>query len=165
MKRIWIMVLAIVLVSGMVSAQSISKDKDVKTLSIPNDGRAKVGLLLGYPSGATFGYRMSNWFEFNVNAGYDFIGTNSPIVGGNALFTLVNIPIGDAGVLPLSIGPQVTFVLGKDFYIDTVADIRLEYTFADIPLNLFIESGFGFRIFNDGDWWAYNGGIGVRYVF
>ncbi len=147
---------------GALTAQSLSEDKEIKTLQVPSDGRAKIGLLLGYPSGITFGYRFSNWFEANLTAGYNFLFTNSAIISTNGLFTLVNIPIGDAGIMPLSLGPQVSFILGNDFYIDLVGDLRLEYSFADIPLNLFGEFGFGFRFFHD-DWIAWNGGIGVRY--
>jgi len=165
MKKTLILLAVLILSVGALSAQSVSEDKEIRTLQAPPDGRAKIGLLLGYPSGITFGYQFSNWFEGNLTAGYNFLFIKSGIISANGLFTLVNIPIGDAGLMPLSLGPQVNFILGNKFYIDIVADLRLAYTFANIPLNLFAEFGFGFRFFNDGDWLAWNGGVGVRYVF
>ena len=86
----------------MAEGSGISKDKDIKTLKAPPDGRAKIG---------------------------------------------------DVGVMPLSLGPQVSFILGDTFYMDVVGDVRLEYSFKDIPF------------FNDGEWIAWNGGIGARYIF
>ncbi len=159
---IMIQLLVIPLTAG---AQSIKEDKEIKTLQAPPDGRAKIGLLMGMPSGVTFGYRFSNWFEGNVTVGYNFMFTQSALISANGLFTLVNIPIGDAGVMPLSLGPQMNFILGNNFYMEIVGDLRLEYSFHDIPLNLFGEFGFGFRFFDDKDWIAFNGGIGVRYIF
>ncbi len=155
----------LILTVGVLSAQSVTDDKEIKTLQAPSGGRAKIGLLLGYPSGITFGYQFSNWFEVNLTGGYNFLFSKSGIISANTLFTLASIHIGKAGVIPLSFGPQVNFIMGNKFYIDLVADLRLAYTFANIPLNLFAEVGFGFRFFNSGDWWAWNGGVGVRYVF
>ena len=127
---------------------NVTEDREIKTLEIPDDGRAKLGLLLGYPSGLTFGYRPSNWFELNATVGYSLRFSESAIVSANGLFTLVNIPVGSAGVIPLSLGPQVNFILGNNlFYMEMVADLRFEYTFPDIPLNLFVETGFGLRFF------------------
>ena len=68
--------------------------------------------------------------------------------------------------MPLSLGPQVNFIVGSQFYLETVADLRLEYTFDDVPLNLFIEAGFGVRFFHvQPVEFAWNGGLGIRYVF
>ena len=163
-KTVLVLVLLTLALTGVWS-QSVSEDKEVRTLSVPEDGRFKLGLLMGVPSGITAGYRFSNWFEANLTGGYNFLFINSGIISANTLFTLANIPLGDAGVLPLSVGPQVNFIIGNTFYIELVGDIRLEYTFQEIPLNLFGEFGFGFRFFDDGTWIAWNGGLGVRYVF
>jgi hypothetical protein len=165
MKKIILLIIAVAVMAMPLAAQSVSKDKDIKTLQAPPDGRAKIGLLLGMPSGVTFGYRFSNWFELNLTAGYNFLFTSSALISTNALFTLVNIPVGDGQVMPLSLGPQVNFILGNEFFLETVADLRLEYTFPDIPLNLFGEFGFGVRFFDSNKWIAWNGGVGVRYVF
>lgn len=165
MKRTLLILAVLFLALGSLTAQSIKEDREIKTLRAPDDGKAKLGLLIGYPSGVTFGYQFSNWFEANATVGYNFSVTQSAIISANGLFTLVNIPIGKAGVMPLSLGPQLNFILGNKFYMDIVADLRLGYTFANIPLNLFAEVGFGFRLFYDDNWWAWNGGVGVRYVF
>lgn len=163
-KTVLVLALLALALTGAWS-QNVTEDKDVGTLSVPDDGRFKLGLLIGVPSGITMGYRFSNWFEANLTAGYNFLFVDSGIISANSLFTLTNIPIGDAGVMPLSLGPQVNFIVGNKFYIEVVGDLRLEYTFRDIPLNLFGEFGFGFRFFDEGDWIAVNGGLGVRYVF
>ncbi len=168
MKKFLVATLLLVLtVFPLLAKSNLTEDRDIKTLEIPEDGRAKLGLLLGYPSGITFGYRLSNWFELNTTVGYNMRFSDSAIISANGLFTLVNIPVGTAGVMPLSLGPQVNFILGnKLFYLETVADLRLEYTFPDIPLNLLVETGFGLRFFEGTEnLLAWNGGIGVRYVF
>jgi hypothetical protein len=166
MKKIILLIIAVAVMAMPLAAQSVSSDKDIKTLQAPPDGRAKIGLLMGLPSGVTFGYRLSNWFELNLTAGYNFLFEQSAVISTNALFTLVNIPVGENQMMPLSLGPQVNFFLGSDFVMETVADLRLEYTFPNIPLNLFGEFGFGVRFFDDNnDWIAWNGGVGVRYVF
>jgi len=166
MKRIAIIVIVALVLAAGLSAQAVTEDKDVKTLSVDVEGRAKAGLLAGMPSGLTIGYRLSNWFEVNATAGYNFIIEDAVVLSANGLFTLVNIPAGEIGVLPLSVGPQVNFLFNDGVSIQLVGDVRVEYTFEDIPLNLFVEGGFGFE-FNDpnDEWIAWNGGIGARYVF
>lgn len=162
-KKTLLILSVLILAVGSLSAQSVTEDKEIKTLRAPSDGKAKLGLLLGYPSGITFGYQFSNWFEANATVGSNF--SNSVMISANGLFTIVNIPIGDAGVMPLSLGPQLNFLIGNNFYLDIVADLRLAYTFPKIPLNLFAEVGFGVRLFDSNEWWSVNGGVGVRYVF
>ncbi len=165
MKRIIAIVIVFAAAVGIVSAQSLREDREIKTLNEEAlEGRVKAGVLLGMPSGATIGYRFSNWFETNLTVGYSFIHKNSAVVRANSLFTVLEIPMGDAGMMPFSLGPQVSFFFGDKFVVQLVGDLRLEYTFEEIPLNLFVEGGFGFQ-FNDDDWIAWNSGIGVRYVF
>lgn len=166
MKKIAILViLSTLAIPVFAEGPAVTQDKEIKTLTLPSDGRAKIGLLLGMPSGLTFGYRFSNWFEANITAGYNFLFVKAGLVSVNTLFTLVNIPIGDAGVMPLSLGPQLNFIFGSDFMMELVADLRLEYSFNNIPLNLFGEFGVGARFFDPNSWVAWNGGLGVRYIF
>ena len=160
-KAILIIALVTVATAGL-WAQKVTEDREVKTLEVPTDENLKLGLLMGFPMGATMGYRMSNWFEVNLTAGTDF---DSALISANTLFTLVNIPIGEAGVMPLSLGPQVNFLVGNDFFLDVVGNLRLEYTFQNIPLNLFAEYSLGGRFFDDRTWLAQGGGLGIRYVF
>ena len=149
-----------------VFAENLTEDKDVTTLNLPDDGRLKVGALLGYPSGITAGYRFSNWFETNLTVGYNPSFANGALLSSNAMFTLVQIPVKGAGIMPLSLGPQVNVIVGNRFFrVDLVGNLRLEYTFPEIPLNLFLEGGFGFRFFNGADWMAWHSALGVRYVF
>lgn len=164
MKKSILLITVFVFVAGAAFSQSVSDDKDVTTLALPDDETFKLGVIVGYPSGITAGYRFSNWFEANLSGGYNFLFVNSGVLSANTLFTMFNIPIGDAGYMPVSFGPQVNMIFGNTFYLELVADLRMEYTFPDIPLNLFVEGGFGFRFFDD-DWIAFNGGVGVRYVF
>jgi hypothetical protein len=167
MKKMLTILLILAVAAASVSAKDVTEDREIKTLSGEKlEGCVKAGLLVGMPSGATVGYRFSNWFESNLTAGYNFLFKDAAVVSANGLFTVVNIPAGDAGLLPLSVGPQVNFIFGDPFVFQIVGDVRLEYTFEDIPLNLFVEGGFGFQ-FNDADndWIAWNAGIGGRYVF
>lgn len=166
MKKTLLVLLIVLIAAGSLFSQSVTEDKEVKTIGLPEGGNFKLGVQIGYPSGITAGYRFSNWFEVNLTAGYNFLDYNSAIVSVNGLFTIVNIPIGDAGVMPLSLGPQLNMIIGNKFYLETVADLRLEYTFQNIPLNLYGDFGMGIRLFGTPAVdWAYNGGIGVRYVF
>jgi len=168
MKKFLILIIVLLLASSLYAENGVTSNKDIKTIKVPIDGRAKIGVILGSPIGATFGYRFSNWFETNFIAGYDFCCSNAGMVGINGLFTLVNIGAGKAGVLPLSLGPQINFLFGgyKPFMMDILADLRLEYTFRDIPLNLFGEFGAGIRLFDrNGVNFAFNSGLGIRYVF
>ena len=167
MKRIIAMAVVLAVAAAMLSAEDLREDREIKTLSGERlEGRVKAGILAGMPSGATAGYRFSNWFETNLTAGYNFLFKKAAVVSANGLFTLVNIPAGEAGLMPLSVGPQINFIFGDPFVFQIVGDVRLEYTFEDIPLNLFVEGGLGFQ-FNDPDdeWAAWNAGVGARYVF
>ena len=166
-KRLFALVALFAVIAGASFAGSINEDKEIKTLSGESlEGRVKAGVLLGMPSGATVGYRFSNWFETNLSAGYNFLFEKAAVVSANGLFTVLNIPAGDAGLLPLSVGPQMNFIFGDPFVFQIVGNVRLEYTFEDHPWNLFVEGGFGFQ-FNDpnDEWAAWNAGLGARYVF
>ncbi len=168
MKKIIIVLALIAVAAAPLIAQNVTEDKEIKTLSgEPLVGRAKLGVLVGVPFSVTFGYRFSNWFEGNLLVGWSPISSTSVAIGANGLFTLFNIPAGET-VMPFSLGPQIVTYIGSSFAMDIVADIRLEYTFVDIPLNLFAEIAPGVRFnFTGGTTvtWALLGGIGVRYVF
>ena len=159
------------------------------------EGRMKLGAILGYPIGATFGLPLGGGPEMNLFAGYDFqnwytfkyrtalfstvfnrfiTGTNSSgafYLGGNVLFTLVDIDI-EGSTFPLSLGPQVGVSINGNgdgnVRLDLMANLRWEYTFS-FPLNLFVELGMGAGInFNFKPLpvqFRVNGGLGVRYVF
>ena len=125
------------------------------------EGKGKIGLSLGYPTGITFGYQMTNLIEFNVVLGlYSF---DELALGGSALFTLADIVLKD-NVFPLSFGPAVYLRTGDKLRTDVLGVLRLEHTFADEPLNVFIEAGAGLEVTPDTGF-AGSGAIGIRYVF
>ena len=143
----------------------------------------KLGGMAGTPTAITGGYRFSDKMEVNalVGVGFGYYGYAAITVGANLLFTVYTFDI-DGHQLPLSLGPQVVAAFGlNDYYdvfgLDGVLDIRLEYTFDNIPLNLFVETGFGIGYeswkwdFFGSDYsdsrvgFAWSGSVGARYVF
>lgn len=138
-------------------------------------GSIKAGVALGYPSGVTAGWRISDKFELNALLGTNYLGFT---IGVTPLFTVVDLEI-SGQPLPLSVGPQVNFSIGALGYgtmIDILGVVRLEYTLKDLPLNLFIEGGLGVTIWSyDTSYYGYSqntyvgfggsGVVGARYVF
>ncbi len=139
------------------------EDKEIKEINLNTEsleGRAKAGVALGYPSGLVFGYRLANYLEINVLAGTLYNGFT---LGGNLMFTLADIMIKDQP-FPLSLGPQLNVNMGNEFNMSVLGLLRWEYTFEEIPLNLYIEAGPGISFLKgvDLDW---STSLGIRYVF
>ena len=138
-------------------------DKNVSLDSIDKklEGKAKLGLSLGYPTGVTFGYQLTEIMEINAAAGiFDF---DSISAGVSALFAIVDLEAGDA-VFPVTFGPGVYFHTGNREKVDILAVLRIEYDFEEIPLNLYAEGGAGIRIVPDTEA-AGSGALGIRYIF
>jgi hypothetical protein len=162
-----------VLFIALLSIVTFSLAAEAKSVTIDNkrtDDKFKAGLILGYPSGLTAGWRLSDLLEMNFHVATHY---SDIIIGAAPMFTLVNINIADE-IFPLSLGPMVN--VGFDFSplnnvvdIDILANLRVEYSFKNIPLNLFLEGGGGIKI-NLGDevnpiGGQGSGAIGVRYIF
>ena len=139
------------------SDKKVSLDKIDKKL----EGKAKLGLSLGYPTGVTFGYQITKLAEINATAGLFEFDTVS--FGINTLFNLFDIE-GSKTVFPVSAGPALFLHTGNNTKIDITAVIRAEYDFDDIPLNIFLEGGAGLRISPDTKSVA-SGALGIRYIF
>jgi hypothetical protein len=158
----------------------------VGMMSMPvfaDEGSLKAGAMAGDPSALTLGYRFSDTFEVNglLGIGFGYYSYAAVIIGANALFTVYTIDI-EGQQFPLSIGPQVITAFGLDDYYDVfgfegLLNVRLEYTFDEMPLNLFVEAGLGLGYtswtwtFFSSDYsgsefgLAWSGSIGARYVF
>ncbi len=167
MKRIFILFFLFTLVQPVSlwadEVLNITEDREIRTLRFDKEkvqGKLKAGLSLGYPSGVTAGYSFSNFFELNGTVGSDF---ESFTTGVNGLFSLVNFDI-SGEIFSLSAGPAVNAHFKRNFALDTLALVRLEYTFRKIPLNLFIEGGLGLRVIEFADM-AGSAALGARYVF
>ncbi|PKL17409.1 MAG: hypothetical protein CVV49_11380 [Spirochaetae bacterium HGW-Spirochaetae-5] len=158
------------------TAERLSAEEgDIKTVKIDTtkvEGKLKAGVALGYPWGITAGYRFSNIFELNGTLGSDY---NDFTMGVNGLFTVVNLDISNEK-FPISVGPALYSHFGHrdgndkdgrdDEYtrIDLLGVVRVEYSFDEIPLNLFVEAGLGLEVVK----FAHTAGsfaIGVRYIF
>jgi hypothetical protein len=138
-------------------------DKNVSLDNINNklEGKAKLGLSLGYPTGITFGYQMTDLIELNTTIGlFDF---NNLAAGVSTLFALFDFEAGEA-VFPVTAGPAIYFHAAGDAKVDILAVIRIEYDFEDAPLNIYIEGGAGMRITPDTKMVG-SGALGIRYVF
>ena len=171
MKKIWIPVIFFLIsASSFVFPEDTyllkSEGKSEKDISLDSidkklEGRAKLGLSLGYPTGVTFGYQMTELMEINATAGlFDF---DSISAGLSALFALVDLEAGDAA-FPLTFGPGVYIHAGNREKVDILAILRIEYDFEDIPLNLYAEGGAGIRVIPDTEA-AGSGALGIRYIF
>lgn len=168
----------LILISSLsfASEKSLTEDREIKTISIDTkeiEGKLKAGVVIGYPFGITAGYRSSNFFELNGTIGSNY---DDFVIGLNGLFTVVNFKISHEK-FPLSVGPAVYSYFEhheddsknrdeRDEYtkIDLLGVARMEYDFKEIPLNLFIEAGFGLQLIRFVDC-AGSFGVGVRYIF
>lgn len=174
-NRIFFIIFLIICSSGFAAEKSIIEKREIKTITIDTtkvEGKLKAGVVLGYPLGVTAGYRFSNVFELNgiIGSNYDDLS-----LGVNGLFTLINLEI-SREIFPLSIGPALYTHFdhhdgssnngNDDEYtkIDLLGIARLEYSFKEIPLNLFVEAGIGLELVKFTDT-AGSFAIGVRYIF
>lgn len=168
MRKYLILFLLMTVITGSLFSEEGGKnhkyeDKEIRQINLSTEdleGRAKAGLALGYPFGVTFGYKLANYMELNVFAGSHFDDFS---LGTNLLFTVVDISIKEE-VFPLSVGPAVYFNIGDEFNMALGASARGEYTFDEIPLNLYLEITPGFSFINDFDFYIASS-LGIRYVF
>ncbi len=159
MKRVLIFIL-------LMSMFTVFAEKEVDTIKLDGNqtsGKFKAGLSLGYPSGLTAGWRATDNFEINFLIGTNYEGFT---VGISPLFTLVKFDIAEQ-IFPFSIGPAVNFnFIANNSNMDILAVARIEYSFLNIPLNLFLEGGAGIKInFGENVQFAGSGALGVRYIF
>ncbi len=131
----------------------------------------KAGIMLGYPTAITAGYRFNSSMEANGLVGVSYIaGSFAPvggIFGANMLFNIMDFDISNES-FQLSAGPQINALLGSGYIgLEFLADLRLEYTFWDYPINIFTEIGIGARYISTGSKISVTGmgNIGARYVF
>ena len=166
LKRIYFSFIIICLLSASVNSQvgtTLSEDREIKTIKIDNtrgDDRLKAGLSLGYPFGITAGYSFSNFFELNGLVGSNY---KDFTFGASGLFTVANIDI-SGEKFPLSIGPAFYNHFGKKYKFEALASVRFEYSFEEIPINLFAEAGGGIRLVEFAGP-AGSFALGVRYIF
>ncbi len=165
-KKILMLSMLSIIISSSLSAQertSLREDRDIKTIKLDNkrgDDKFKAGVSFGYPFGVTAGYSFSNFFELNGLIGSNY---HDFTVGGSALFTVADIDI-SGEKFPLSIGPAFYNHFGKDYKFDTLATVRLEYSFKEVPVNLFVEAGAGIRLVEFAGP-AGSFALGARYIF
>jgi hypothetical protein len=161
MRKILLVLCAVLIVGSLAYA----KEKEPKSVKIDEDllvNRAKVGVQIGKPIGAVFGYHFTNTIEGNLLLGTDF-GFDYFVLGANALFTVINFHVGDT-LLPFSVGPAAYANFADPFNMDILGVARLEYTFKDTPVNLYAEGGLGVNAFDTVEL-GWTASAGVRYVF
>lgn len=148
---------AVFLKSSGKSDKKVSLDKIDKNL----EGKAKLGLSLGYLTGLTFGYQMTEELEINTVLGFSDFDTFSLSI--NTLIAFFDIEGGET-VFPVTAGPALYIHAGNNVKIDILGIIRIEHDFNDIPLNLFLEGGAGLRLTPDIKFTG-SGALGIRYIF
>lgn len=164
MKKTLLLIITLLITSLSLNAE----EKEIKTFKLDGKqtaGKLKAGVSLGYPTGITAGWSFSNYFEANLLVATNFEGFT---IGFSPLFTVINLEISNE-LFPLSIGPAVNFNIdGKGEDLDLLGIVRVEYSFKEIPLNLFLEGGAGIKmeLGNDADIrFGGSGALGLRYIF
>jgi hypothetical protein len=175
LTKILLILFIVLSVSGICTEILSAEEGEIKTIKIDTkkvEGKLKAGVALGYPWGITAGYRFSNIFELNGTLGSDY---NDFTMGVNGLFTVVKLDISNEK-FPVSVGPALYSHFGHhdgndkngrdDEYtrIDLLGVARIEYSFDEVPLNLFVEAGLGLEVVKFADM-AGSFAIGVRYIF
>ncbi|MBI9100106.1 MAG: hypothetical protein JEY91_16610 [Spirochaetaceae bacterium] len=168
-----------VFANDLINADLMSKRTESTSFSGESAvGTFKLGAALGYPSGVTGGWRPSDKFELNALLGTNYYGFT---IGVSPLFTLVDIKIQDQ-ILPLSVGPAVNLhIYGFGIDLAIMGVVRWEYSFENVPINLFAEVGGGIAIYShsssatvfgitataktSGVTGAFTSALGVRYIF
>lgn len=132
--------------------------------------KTAIGLRGGDPSGITFKTFLGGENALELVAGTAYFGHNLNVTG---LYEWQK-PTGWTPNLDWFIGPgaHVGFwnAAYKDDYDSSInvgldGIIGLEYTLDDIPLNFSLGIGPTFQIIGGPDWYHWNGGIAIRYVF
>ncbi len=174
MKKILLITATLLLISATIFAEK--RVESTKPDGSDAVGSIKAGVVLGYPSGLTIGFRTSDVFEINAHVSSHYSDLS---LGANVLFTLVDINISEE-IFPLSIGPAVNInipFLANVYYngayvsnlnFDFLGMVRWEYSFKNIPLNLFIEGGLGLNVaFRSSVPLSFTGSsaFGIRYIF
>lgn len=165
MKQIPALMLLLLLCGGIsaFAGESGSDKKDIPEIRLDTEelaGKAKAGLALGYPFGLTFAYRPAERLEINALAGTHYDGLT---LGGSLLFTLAVVNI-QGELFPLSLGPALYARIGKEFGLTGGAALRWEYSFTEIPLNLYVEAVPGVNFIDETSFYM-GAAAGVRYIF
>jgi hypothetical protein len=160
-KRLILLLFCITLSAGIFAESDQSEIRTIQIRTEDLQGKAKLGLAFGYPSGISLGYRVSAVTEFNAFIGSYF--NTGLALGSSIMFTYADLLI-DELYFPLSMGPGAFLRLDTEIALAVMYMFRAEYDFTDIPFNLYIEAGPGISLLPalDFDWTA---SLGVRYVF
>ncbi|MDA3810656.1 MAG: hypothetical protein PF518_10070 [Spirochaetaceae bacterium] len=163
MKRILTIITFLIIMVVCLNAEGV---KTIKIDAVRTDDKVKIGVVLGYPTGLTAGWSLSDSFELNLVVATHYTDFT---VGVLPMFTVVNLNIADE-IFPLSIGPaaylNISWWGGID--LDILGNVRIEYSFKQIPLNLFLEGGLGIKLDLGNTPLVYpqgSGALGVRYIF
>ncbi|MBB6482635.1 hypothetical protein [Spirochaeta isovalerica] len=160
MKKVLLLLVSLAFLTAALSAET-------KTVRIDNNrsnDAFKAGVVLGYPTGLTAGWRLGEVMELNFVAATHYYDIT---IGVAPMFTLVSFDI-QGQKFPLSIGPAAYLNIGwyGGLALDVLFNARVEYSFEEIPLNLFLEAGAGIAInFGGGIGPQGSGALGVRYIF
>ncbi len=132
--------------------------------------KSAIGLRAGDPSGVTFKtfIKSTNALEFVAGAGY--YGHNLNITG----YYLWQYPTNWTPGLDWYAGPGAHLGFWNEYYQDKYSTnvimgfdgiLGLEYTLDDIPLSFALGVGPTLNLTSGPDWYYYNAGISVRFVF
>ena len=166
-KRIVLVALiAICLVAPVFAANNYS--------GVAKKNSVGVGLNLGTNTGVGLRYGMGD-FDILANIGLDVFKLNPLTLSGDvaASYNVYTIDGGKNLKFPITVGAgaNVGLKFGKDklgFDLSVLVPVGIEYTFADVPITLYLRLAPGVNLFNNSDFgfkFGFAGYIGALWNF
>ncbi len=123
---------------------------------------AGVGFAFGNPSGISAKFP-TGANSVNLTLGYDLQHEDMALRGEYVWYAYSLIPV-EKGRLPLYFGPGVQASIRRDASLGAHAIVGLEYQFADLPFDAFLEFGPGIDVMpsTEAD---FSAGLGARFFF
>ncbi len=122
-----------------------------------------IGIMLGQPTGLSAKLWLDQTSAIDAAAAWSFLPSGSVYVHGDYLYHIYHLfPIKE-GSLPVYMGIGGSAILQSAPTIGLRFPVGIEYLFPKVPLDLFLEIGFGLTLYPATQFQG-GGGIGIRYL-
>ncbi len=123
-----------------------------------------VGIILGQPTGLSAKFWMDQTSAIDLAAAWQFLPTGAIYVHADYLYHIYHVfPIKE-GALPLYVGVGGSATVQTNPTIGIRVPVGIDYLFQNVPLDAFLEVGFGLSLYPATQFQG-SGGIGIRYNF
>lgn len=130
----------------------------------PEDGFG-VGFVLGTPSGLSLSLPLGSANAVNAVLGYNLGDAANLQVQGDYVWIRENVLPVESGRISVYYGPGAFAIVGRDASAAGIrAVVGIDYRFADVPVQTFLEVGPGINVIPDTEA-ELGAGLGVRYYF